>query len=168
LNVLRYELIAACVISMITGYILFAWNHIWRKPIRTNLLHVIKFALIENDYAKEINAIQQQFQCCGVSLNGAEPQHIQGSLPWSCCRSKHNSISCEHLDFRRFKRVLNETNFERLRSYAAQFKQHWDCKRKKALALHSVYSDDCAKAFHRTFKFEFFYLNAAMSYAVGK
>ncbi|EFO22654.1 hypothetical protein LOAG_05825 [Loa loa] len=40
------------------------------------MLYAVKNAISDNDYAQDINVIQQRFECCGVSVQGAEAHLI--------------------------------------------------------------------------------------------
>uniref|UniRef100_A0A8R1XP73 Tetraspanin n=1 Tax=Onchocerca volvulus TaxID=6282 RepID=A0A8R1XP73_ONCVO len=154
-------------------------------------MYAIKQAMSDNDYAQDINIIQQRFQCCGISIQGAESNLIwlyyllpdiafeenlynkTRSLPWSCCRSEYRFMFCDQFAYERFIAPLNDTNFLRIPSYAARFKKNWsctslsDCKQRREIALNSVYKRDCARAFYQAFKTGFFYLNGAMLFVLG-
>ncbi|KAM3719830.1 Tetraspanin-33 [Dirofilaria immitis] len=191
LKLLKYELLTSSIATLGCGCILFILCSSWQKPIRDNILYAIKHAISDNDYAQDINIIQQKFECCGISVQGAEPNLVwlhyllpditfqenlydnMHSLPWSCCRSDYQFMYCDQFAYGRFIVPFNETFFSRIPSYAVRFKKNWDCvslsdcKQKRERALNSVYKQDCAQAFYQAFKIGFFYLNGAMLFVSG-
>ncbi|VDO34785.1 unnamed protein product, partial [Onchocerca flexuosa] len=190
-KLLKYELVTSSIATLGSSFILFILCSNWRKPIQNNILYAIKQAISDNDYAQDINIIQQKFQCCGISIQGAESNLIwlhyllpdiafeenlynkTRSLPWSCCRSDYRFMHCDQFAYERFIVSFNDTNFLRIPSYATRFKKNWgctslgDCKQRREIALNSVYKRDCAQAFYQAFKTGFFYLNGAMSLVLG-
>ncbi|KAL3994162.1 hypothetical protein ACH3XW_20615 [Acanthocheilonema viteae] len=76
LKLLKYELLTSTIAVLGCGFILFIFCYSWQKPIRDNILYAVKNAISDNDYAQDINAIQQRFECCGISVNGAEAHLI--------------------------------------------------------------------------------------------
>ncbi|VDN86495.1 unnamed protein product [Brugia pahangi] len=143
LKLLKFELLTSSITTIGCACILFISSFSWQKPIRDNILYAVKNAINDNDYAQDINTIQQRFECCGISIQGVEAHLIwlhylspdsafqqdlyneKGSLPWSCCRSEYKSMHCEQFAYERFVVPLNETNFLQIPSYATRFKKSW-------------------------------------------
>nr|CRZ24836.1 Bm558 [Brugia malayi] len=191
LKLLKFELLTSSIATIGCAFILFISSFSWQKPIRDNILYAVKNAINDNDYAQDINTIQQRFECCGISIQGVEAHLIwlyylspdsafqhdlyneKGSLPWSCCRSEYKSMHCEQFAYERFVVPFNETTFLQIPSYATRFKKSWkctslaDCKQKREIALNSVYKRDCSQAFYQAFKIGFFYLNGTMLFILG-
>ncbi|MCP9261303.1 hypothetical protein DINM_004679 [Dirofilaria immitis] len=170
LKLLKYELLTSSIATLGCGCILFILCSSWQKPIRDNILYAIKHAISDNDYAQDINIIQQKFECCGISVQGAEPNLVwlhyllpditfqenlydnMHSLPWSCCRSDYQFMYCDQFAYGRFIVPFNETFLAEYPDCVSLS----DCKQKRERALNSVYKQDCAQAFYQAFKIGFF------------
>ncbi|CAJ0605389.1 unnamed protein product [Cylicocyclus nassatus] len=136
-----YGLIALICSRLVYGGVIVAAGFVLNNEIASkatkdslakNVAHLIHYATKDPEYMEEINRIQQNFQCCGVSTNidvgnatytssdhpwnmwfatysldETYPNTIRElySLPWSCCNMTAN-VKCEHIGISRYLRTF--------------------------------------------------------------